>query len=158
MGNTYRSEDGGKVWSKVFTASQEYTNLNSVAFKDHTTGFISGTSGLLYFTKDGGQHWRQNTFFKDSTRINISDIKYINDDIAAITTAQSFIDKEKPVFSYLMDGNGQNETPTPLLTKKDSTIFFEGDSFHLFLLNTERLFLTDRNNLYSLDVKNFNLD
>lgn len=158
MGNAYKSENGGSSWTEVFTPLQKFTNLNSIAFKDELTGFISGTMGLLYFTKDGGKNWTQNTIFKDSTNLNISDIKYINDDTVAITTAESFIVAEKQVFSYLIDGNGQNETPIPLLTKKDSTIFFKGDSFYLFLMDSERLFLTDRNNVYSLDVKDLGLD
>lgn len=158
MGNSYKSTDGGTSWTKIFEPKQDYTNLNSVAFKNQNTGFISGISGLLYATSDGGDTWNQNTVFKDSTKLNISDIQYITDDLIAITTAESFVDEEKPIFSYLLDGNGQNETPRPLLTKKDSAIFFEGDAFHLFLMDKKRLFLTDRNNTYSLDAKTLSLE
>ncbi len=157
MGNTYKSNDGGNSWDIVFKPRQAYTNLNSIAFKNDKTGFISGISGLLYFTNDGGDNWKQNLIFKDSTSLNISDIQYINEDIIAITTAQSFLDEEKTVFSYLLDGNGNSEIPQALLTKTDSTIFFVGDAFHLHLLNKERLFINDRNNSYSLDVKNLSL-
>jgi photosystem II stability/assembly factor-like uncharacterized protein len=157
MGNTYKSNDSGSTWTKVFAPRQEYTNLNSIAFKDDKTGFISGTSGLLYFTNDGGKNWTQNTIMKDSTDLNISDIKYLSDDTIAITTSESFVDEERPSFTYLLDGNGGDKIK-PLLTKRDTTVFFEGDAFSLFLLKDKHLFIVDRNNVYSLDAKDISTD
>ncbi|QLG45343.1 WD40/YVTN/BNR-like repeat-containing protein [Costertonia aggregata] len=151
MGNAYKSHDGGTSWQILFSSERKNASLNSVDFKNENAGFIGGLSGTLLFTADGGENWRQSTSFNDSTQLNIADIKYISDETVAITTAQSFVDEERPTFAYLLDGNGKERTK-PLLTKKDSTVFFEGDSYHIYPLNKSVVYLTDRNNLYKVNI------
>lgn len=155
-GQAYKSLDGGTTWENIFEPKKTDYPLNSIAFKNEKIGFVSGPQGVLFSTTDGGDNWEQIDFIQKQKEYNIADIKYLNDGLVAVTTAKSFVDKERPVFSYLLDGNGENEY-YPLLTKNDSTLFFEGDSFHLFPLHGKQLFITDRNAIYKLDSETLRL-
>ncbi len=151
-GKAYKSLDGGFSWKVFFeTSDTEYPSLNSIDFKDKNTGYIGGLASLLYFTKDAGSQWKPIKLTTDEKDLNISDIQYLSPNRVAINTAKSFQEGERPLFAFLLDGDGA-ETAQPLLTKNDSTIFFKGDAYHLFILNKDHLFLTDRNNLYLLNT------
>lgn len=157
MGNAYKSVDSGMSWKKVFSPIKKNASLNSIDFRNTNTGCIGGLGGMFLFTKDGGKNWKQNKAFQDSTHLNIADIEYLSNELVAITTAQSFVDEERPSFSYVVDEKGRTKVK-PLLTKNDSTIFFEGDSFNLFLLKKKTLFVVDRNNVYRLHTENTSLN
>lgn len=157
IGRAYKSTDGGTTWKNIFEPEKTGYPLNSIAFKNEKTGFVSGPRGSFFSTTDGGNNWKQIDFIEKQREYNIADIKYLNDTLVALTTAKSFVDEERPIFSYLIDGNG-GDKHRPLLTKNDSTLFFEGDSFHLFPLNGKKLFITDRNAIYKIDTETLRLN
>ncbi len=156
-GSAYQSNNGGVSWEPFFEPVEEHTSLNSIDFKSEDVGYIGGLNGLLYFTNNSGSSWAPVRFLDHQKDFNMSDIEYLTNDVWAVTTAKSFADSERPIFSYLLDGNG-GERSKPLLAKKDSTIYSQGDSYHLYSLNDSTLFITDRNNLYKIRLNKLQWD
>lgn len=63
----YRSTDQGATWSRVLggTASEEGSDLRSIAFTDASNGWAAGDEGSLLRTTDGGRHWTPVDFTLD---------------------------------------------------------------------------------------------
>ncbi|MFS4417964.1 WD40/YVTN/BNR-like repeat-containing protein [Maribacter sp. 2307ULW6-5] len=152
QGLAHKSVDGGSTWETVFTTASPGPPLNSIAFKDGKTGFLGGMGGQLHFTDDGGANWQRPPELKGTGHWNFSDLEYLPNGMLALTTAADDYD-ERPVFAFATDGNGGGGLH-PLLSKQRPSIFFEGDSYDIFPVDTEHLMVVDRNNVYLVNTKN----
>ena len=148
-GECYKSINQGADWRLLYTSKNKNENLNSIDFKNSNTGYIGGLNGKLLCTVDGGKTWNTIVLPKVSSKSNVSDILYVKNQVI-ITTAVGFNDKERRSFVYSLDE--KENTIQPFLTKKDSAVFFAGNSYGLTLLN-DQLYILDRNNLYKTFVK-----
>jgi photosystem II stability/assembly factor-like uncharacterized protein len=54
----YRTGSGGKTWHKQLVGNGQET-LGDVAFADAMHGWVTGTSGSIWVTQDGGTTWRR---------------------------------------------------------------------------------------------------
>jgi photosystem II stability/assembly factor-like uncharacterized protein len=55
----WHTDDGGKTWQRVFSPLQQKAKGQPVRgfFLNADTGWVSGTNGEVYITKDGGKTW-----------------------------------------------------------------------------------------------------
>ncbi|GEM_PF-1431996 len=166
-GSCYKSSDGGNTWQSIFSGKN--VSLNAIDFFNENEGYIGGYASTLLYTKDGGQSWEKINLFTDEDgviyyqkfgdnykrippnrlSINITNIKYLDSNTTIFTLSNSDTGIEKD-FLYTIKKDTKNVKA--LLSKKDSAVFFKGESYGLHLLNNS-LFVLDRNNLYQMNLK-----
>jgi photosystem II stability/assembly factor-like uncharacterized protein len=52
-----KTEDGGFSWRRVFLKSDVNVRLVRAIFADNQHGWVFGETGIVYATRDGGEHW-----------------------------------------------------------------------------------------------------
>jgi photosystem II stability/assembly factor-like uncharacterized protein len=70
----YVSNDRGRTWSIRAIPSEGFTT-SAISFIDDRHGWIVGTSGLVLYTKDGGESWEK---LGRPTRYELDRVQFIN--------------------------------------------------------------------------------
>ncbi|MEW6077530.1 MAG: YCF48-related protein [Thermodesulfobacteriota bacterium] len=65
-----KTADGGKTWSRVYSAPEEERPLLDVWFKDAEQGVAVGAYGLFMTTEDGGLNWSENPIGEEDWHLN----------------------------------------------------------------------------------------
>jgi photosystem II stability/assembly factor-like uncharacterized protein len=65
-----RTTDGGKNWSRVYSAPEEERPLLDVWFKDAENGVAVGAYGLFMTTEDGGLNWSESPIGEEDWHLN----------------------------------------------------------------------------------------
>lgn len=54
-----KTDDGARIWHKVFSDVDEQAPLLDIYFRDALNGMAIGAYGLMYLTHDGGVNWQK---------------------------------------------------------------------------------------------------
>ena len=144
QGSCYKSIDGGANWELLF--NDDILSLNSIDFINEEEGYIGGMSSTLLHTENGGETWQPIDLGLDKY-LNVTNISFINNQKAVMTIASQNGELEAGLL-YGIDT--KTKVLKSLLSKKDTTVVFKGESYGLYRLDNVT-YVLDRNNLYKLN-------
>ena len=52
-----RTDDGGQSWRRLFLTTETNARLLRLSFADAQRGWVFGETGMIFVTRDGGEHW-----------------------------------------------------------------------------------------------------
>ena len=137
-GNVFRRVTGCNSWEKIALPSTVTQGLRDISFPTNQVGYISGTSGRLIKTIDGGATW--NTLTTNTTAALVSTY-FVNDTTGFISGGGS---SGKIIYKTIDGGsNWTDVTPSGLTSTPYELLFADADTGYALCTNGQILKSTD---------------